>query len=263
MPLPVPGNPALTRVAHYVKSALALPSDELILLRRFIRLAAGELAEESSFPDANALPELPSNLGPGCAQPADTSTPASPPAPTEAPVTSAPPDAPASPPTVSRAAQMMTNLARSAKPATAPAAATAPPASPSPALAFSPAMAERIAKLQAQALAAAPVRAAGSPLDTSGLPSRVASPEAGVLSTHAPTVAGPAALAAGDARSAVAGTEEPAPQTPREGSRPSRAAADVVETEGQPSRIGTAPSEVPTREPQKDVTIIPGLPARI
>ena len=232
---PIPQNPVLTRIAHYLKSALAMPSGELELLRRFIRLAAGELAAENTFPDANALPALPTNLGPGCAQPADTTTPASPPARREAPVTSVPPDAPPSP--------------------------------SGPRVSFSPSMAARIAFLQARSREQLGTPghsvAARPPLDTSGLPSRVASPEAGVLSTHAPTVAGPAALAAGDARSAVAGTEEPAPQTPREGSRPSRAAADVVETEGQPSRIGTAPSEVPTREPQKDVTIIPGLPARI
>jgi hypothetical protein len=235
---PIPQNPALTRVAHYVKSALAMPADELVLLRRFIRLAAGELAAEDTFADAHALPPLPTNLGLGCAQPADTTTPAGPPARSEAPVTSAPPAAPSTPPVGSRVA------------GTSP-SGTVPQ--------FSPRMAARIAELQARARG----QTTRAPLDLSGLPSRVASPEAGVLSTHAPTVAGPAALAAGDARSAVAGTEEPAPQTPREGSLPSRAPADVVTAEGQPARAGTAPSEVPTREPQKDVTIIPGLPARI
>jgi hypothetical protein len=254
-PIPTPENPALVRIAHYVKSAIAMPPGELELLRRFIRLYAGELAPEGSFAGQD-LPRLPTNLGPGCAHPAASTSPAAPSAPAERPVTQEPPAAPKSPPTPQR-------TAGSGMPQFSPGVQARIKAAQEAARAGKP-LAEVRAAMTAPGTGL-PARVADSGAAGVGVlagPSRVADASAAHLNTNAPTVTGPAVLSAGDARQAVAGTEEPAPQTPREGHVPSRAPAAIAAGEG-PARPALAPTEVPTREPQMAVTIIEGLPARI
>lgn len=49
VPKPPKVDPDLKKLVHYVHSALTLTPTELVLLRRYIRKEAGELAPESTF----------------------------------------------------------------------------------------------------------------------------------------------------------------------------------------------------------------------
>jgi hypothetical protein len=49
-------DPDMGKVAHCVHAALALSPTELLLLRRYVRQARGEVPAESSLPSLPALP---------------------------------------------------------------------------------------------------------------------------------------------------------------------------------------------------------------
>ena len=253
MPLPpiVPQNLALVRVANYLKSVLAVPPDEQVMLRRFVRLTLGELPSEVELARKHGpLPALPTNLGPGCRN-EDAAQPTTPKAPVERPAKPAgAPTRPSAPGSLAFSPHAAARIRAAQAAAAAKAGVTPPPGLP-------PVSPEVQAAHNANA-AEAHAQAAERP----GIPTRVVAPEAGVLSTHAPTVSSQASLSS-TGPSAVAGSPEDAPPpTPKEGQVASLQTA-VEGQAGAPARLPLAPSEVPNRSPAADVKVTPGLPARV